>query len=60
MGQNGPLGLGREILPTEFGSKVGQNGDFTLLTFGKKTKIHCNNQICTQQNLSELSPDQIL
>ena len=28
MGQNGPLGLGLEILPTGLGSKVCQNGPF--------------------------------
>ena len=30
MGQNGPLDLGLEILPTGLGSKVGQNGPFYL------------------------------
>ena len=30
MGQNGPLGLGLEILPTGLGSKMGQNGPFYI------------------------------
>ena len=46
VGQNSPLGLGLEILPTGLGSKVGQNGPFYTTGVLKNFAIFAGKYLC--------------